>query len=386
MRFGIFYEHQLPRPWDKDGEYRLLNIVARPDRVGRPARLRLRVGGRAPLPRGVLALLRPRGLSRRRQPAHPQIRLGHGIIQLTTNHPARVAERVSTLDLVRHGRVEFGMGEASSTTELHPFGRRFRDKREVWEEAVRAIIPMFGEGRTEHHGKYFDLPPRNVIPKPRAEAAPAACGSPARSLTRSGCTRGAGMGALRLPVRVRRGGPRLGEHYYNAFTKRQEKLCDYATNPNIAVVGGSCAARPTRRPTSRPTDGRSSPSPCATTPPTCRASRGRPSCGTSTCLSGEPRRSELHAGGLIGSPETIRTTPPQVRGFARRSGRSCSTRPAATRMRTSARPSSCSPTEAMPEFHDRDPEHQQWKEAVLAGEIALEEIDTQTYRTPRRGR
>jgi len=65
------------------------------------------------------------------------------------------------------------MGEASSTTELHPFGRRFRDKREVWEEAVRAIIPMFSEGRTEHHGKYFDLPPRNVMPEAYAEAAPA---------------------------------------------------------------------------------------------------------------------------------------------------------------------------------------------------------------------
>ena len=25
MKFGIFYEHQLPRPWDDDGEYRLLH-------------------------------------------------------------------------------------------------------------------------------------------------------------------------------------------------------------------------------------------------------------------------------------------------------------------------------------------------------------------------
>ena len=24
MKFGIFYEHQLPRPWDADSEYRLL--------------------------------------------------------------------------------------------------------------------------------------------------------------------------------------------------------------------------------------------------------------------------------------------------------------------------------------------------------------------------
>ena len=95
-----------------------------------------------------------------------RIRLGHGIVQLTTNHPARVAERISTLDLVSHGRVELGLGEGSSVTELHPFGRRFRDKREVWEDAVRALIPMFGPGPVSTHGKHFEFPLRNVLPKP----------------------------------------------------------------------------------------------------------------------------------------------------------------------------------------------------------------------------
>ena len=74
-----------------------------------------------------------------------RIRLGHGIVQLTTNHPARVAERISTLDLVSAGRVDFGIGEGGSVTELHPFDRRFAEKREVWEDAVRCIIPMFTE-------------------------------------------------------------------------------------------------------------------------------------------------------------------------------------------------------------------------------------------------
>ena len=95
-----------------------------------------------------------------------RIRLGHGIVQLTTNHPARVAERISTLDLVSNGRVEMGIGEGSSVTELHPFDRRFRDKREVWEDAVRCVLPMFRDEGWEYHGKYFDFPLRNVLPKP----------------------------------------------------------------------------------------------------------------------------------------------------------------------------------------------------------------------------
>ena len=113
------------------------------------------------------------------------IRLGHGIVQLTTNHPARVAERVTTLDLVSHGRVELGIGEGSSVTELHPFDRRFRDKREVWEDAVRALIPMFGEEGCEYHGEYFDFPLRNVLPEAARRSRTRRCGSRARSSTRS---------------------------------------------------------------------------------------------------------------------------------------------------------------------------------------------------------
>jgi hypothetical protein len=30
----------------------------------------------------------------------------------------------------------------------------------------------------------------------------------------------------------------------------------------------------------------------------------------------------------------------------------------------------------MPEFHDMEPAHQDWKRQVMAGEIQLEEIDT----------
>jgi alkanesulfonate monooxygenase SsuD/methylene tetrahydromethanopterin reductase-like flavin-dependent oxidoreductase (luciferase family) len=41
-------------------------------------------------------------------------------------------------------------------------------------------------------------------------------------------------------------------------------------------------------------------------------------------------------------------------------------------------------TEVMPEFHEREPEHQAWKAAVLAGDLELEELDTEPFATPRR--
>ena len=40
--------------------------------------------------------------------------------------------------------------------------------------------------------------------------------------------------------------------------------------------------------------------------------------------------------------------------------------------------------EVMPEFHERDEVHQEWKERVLAGELELEELDTEPYAVARR--
>jgi len=166
MKFGIFYELQLPRPWQPEGEFRLyqnaLDQVELADRLGYDFAWEvehhfLEEYSHSPAPEVFLA-----AASQRTR----QIRLAHGIMQLTTVHPARVAERIAALDLVSRGRVEFGMGESASITELEPFDRSFEEKRAVWEDAVRAVIPMFKDGGCEYHGTHFDFPLRNVVPKP----------------------------------------------------------------------------------------------------------------------------------------------------------------------------------------------------------------------------
>ncbi len=166
MKFGIFYELQLPRPWGPNDELTLyqnaLEQIELADKCGYDHAWQvehhfLEEYSHSPAPESFLAAASQRT---------KQIRLGHGICQLTTNHPARVAERIATLDLLSKGRVEFGMGESSSSTELEPFGVDIAKKREIFEEAVQAIFPMFKDGGSEHHGKHFDLPLRNVLPKP----------------------------------------------------------------------------------------------------------------------------------------------------------------------------------------------------------------------------
>src|ERR1700726_4885602 len=235
MKFGIFYELQLPRPWEAGDELKLyqnaLTQLETADRLGYDhawvvEHHFLEEYSHSPSPESFLAAASQRTRN---------IRLGHGIFQLTTNHPARVAERVAVLDLLSNGRCEFGMGESASITELTPFGRDMETKKEVFEEAVRAIFPMFREGGSEHHGKYFDIPLRNVVPKPVQKPHPplwVAC-SQLPTIEMAGRR---GLGALAFQFLSADAAHAWVAAYYNAFTKRQQKLADYVTNPNLAIT------------------------------------------------------------------------------------------------------------------------------------------------------
>ena len=126
MKFGIFYELQLPRPWGPDSEYDLyqnaLSQLELADALGYDYAWEvehhfLEEYSHSSAPEVFLSAASQRT---------KKIRLGHGIFQLTTTHPAKVAEKVSALDLISNGRVEFGMGESASITELTPFKVRVR--------------------------------------------------------------------------------------------------------------------------------------------------------------------------------------------------------------------------------------------------------------------
>src|SRR6266849_8353545 len=138
MQFGIFYEHQLPRPWREDSEERLIREalaqVELADRLGIDYAWEvehhfLEEYSHSSAPEIFLAACSQRTKN---------IRLGHGILQMPPNfnHPARVAERIATLDLVSDGRVEWGTGESSARLELEGFGVDPMAKRGMWEEAV----------------------------------------------------------------------------------------------------------------------------------------------------------------------------------------------------------------------------------------------------------
>ena len=169
VKFGIFYEHQLPRPWEEDSEYTLIQHALEQcelaDRLGidyvwEVEHHFLEEYSHSSAPEVFLA-----AASQRTQ----RIRLGHGIVQTPPpfNHPARVAERVAMLDLVSGGRADFGTGESSSEAELGGFGIDPEHKRAMWEEGLRVALRCMTETPfTGHAGEHVTMPPRNVVPKP----------------------------------------------------------------------------------------------------------------------------------------------------------------------------------------------------------------------------
>jgi alkanesulfonate monooxygenase SsuD/methylene tetrahydromethanopterin reductase-like flavin-dependent oxidoreductase (luciferase family) len=169
VKFGIFYEHQLPRPWTDNSELDLitdaLDQIELADRLGiqyvwEVEHHFLEEYSHSSAPEVFLAAASQRTET---------IRLGHGIVQTAPgyNHPARVAERIAMLDLVSKGRVEFGTGESSSEAELGGFGIDKARKREAWLEGLEVAVRCMTEtpfGGVE--GEFVNMPPRNVVPKP----------------------------------------------------------------------------------------------------------------------------------------------------------------------------------------------------------------------------
>jgi alkanesulfonate monooxygenase SsuD/methylene tetrahydromethanopterin reductase-like flavin-dependent oxidoreductase (luciferase family) len=378
MKFGVFYEHQLPRPWVRTSEYELLQNsltqVELADGLGYDyvwvvEHHFLEEYSHCSAPEVFLAAASQRT---------KRIRLGHGVIQLTTNQPQRVAERVASLDLISGGRVELGMGEAAGPAELHPFGIRVRDKRERWEEAVKAIVPMFTRDNWEFHGQYYDFPARNVIPKPLQQPHPplwVAC-SNIQTIANAGEW---GMGALGFSF-VSPDAARAWVHkYYNTLLHRPKPLCDYPRNPNIAIVNGFMCA---------PTDEEAVAKAAGWTffifALSYYGRKGVDAPGTSDLWREyqdwrrtEKAQAALNSG-LIGSPATIRARLRQFEAahvdqviLLNQAGRT-SHQDICDSLKRFAE-------EVMPEFHARQPAQEAWKADVLAQRTVLEDLDTGGY-------
>ncbi|RIL07339.1 MAG: LLM class flavin-dependent oxidoreductase [Proteobacteria bacterium] len=238
MRFGVFYELQLPRPWNDGAEHRLfqeaLAQVELADRLGIDSAWAvehhfLEEYSHCSAPEVFLAAAAART---------ERIRLGHGIRQVIArySHPARTAECLATLDLVSNGRVDFGIGEGATRLELHGFGVPARAKRAWSLEAAEQIANMMVmEPYPGYEGTSFSMPCRNVLPKPLQKPHPPmwmACTN--RDTIRVAASRGVGALAFSFvdPAEARN----WSRIYYDTIRSDACVPLGHAVNANIAMV------------------------------------------------------------------------------------------------------------------------------------------------------
>jgi alkanesulfonate monooxygenase SsuD/methylene tetrahydromethanopterin reductase-like flavin-dependent oxidoreductase (luciferase family) len=180
MRIGLFYQIQVPKPWSATSEadriYEALEQIPYAEQQGfssvwfsehhfRP------VWSHNSAPDLTLAAVSQRT---------SRIRLGIGVVLAPIHHPLHVAARMATLDILSHGRVDVGLGRTGYPYQLTPFGSDLGDTRGMWQEFADVLPRIWTQDEFEHQGSYFQIPRREVLPKPLQKPHPplwSACGS-----------------------------------------------------------------------------------------------------------------------------------------------------------------------------------------------------------------
>jgi alkanesulfonate monooxygenase SsuD/methylene tetrahydromethanopterin reductase-like flavin-dependent oxidoreductase (luciferase family)/putative sterol carrier protein len=238
MRFGIFYEHQIPRPWGDDGEQRLmqdaLEQIELADRVGLDSVWEVEHHFLEEYSHSSASGVFLGAASQRTK----RIRLGFGILPLPLGyqHPARVAETAAMLDLVSGGRVELGTGETSSGAELEGFGVDRETKRAQWEEMLPVVARMMVEEPfAGADGRFLSMPPRNVVPKPVQKPHPplwVACSR--RETIRLAAEKG--IGALSFSFVEPEEAEAWVDEYHAIIDSERCVPGGFAVNPQVACV------------------------------------------------------------------------------------------------------------------------------------------------------
>ncbi|MHB8576953.1 MAG: LLM class flavin-dependent oxidoreductase [Dehalococcoidia bacterium] len=214
MKFGIFYEISVPRPWDAEAEKtvydRCLEQVRLADELGfdqvwAVEHHFLEEYSHCSAPEVFLtacAMITKR------------IRVGHGINVCVPQFTSAIhlAERAAVLDIVSGGRLEFGTGRSATWTELAGFGASPDETKKTWDEYVRVIPQMWTNERFSYQGRAFSMPERAVIPKPYQKPHPpmwVAVTSPGTELDAAD----RGMGSLGLT--------------FGGFEEQEKKIAEY---------------------------------------------------------------------------------------------------------------------------------------------------------------
>ena len=181
MKFALFYEIPVPRPWTRESELNAYQNVIEQVVFGEEMGFHAFWSVEHHFLEEFSHCSNPEVLYGAIAARTEKMRIGYGV-RLTPkpyNHPVRSAESAAVLDLISQGRVDFGTGRSSTRLELEGFGVHPDDTREMWHEAVGHIIDCWTNEYTEFEGKHWQMPRRRVQPKPIQDPHPPVFGATA---------------------------------------------------------------------------------------------------------------------------------------------------------------------------------------------------------------
>jgi alkanesulfonate monooxygenase SsuD/methylene tetrahydromethanopterin reductase-like flavin-dependent oxidoreductase (luciferase family) len=86
-------------------------------------------------------------------------------VLLAFNHPVRIAERLTTLDVLSNGRAELGTARSNNLHTLEGFGVSPAETRAQWTESFDVILAALTRDPFEHRGRFWNIPPRTLTPR-----------------------------------------------------------------------------------------------------------------------------------------------------------------------------------------------------------------------------
>lgn len=95
-----------------------------------------------------------------------RIRMGVAVVPLITTDPLTLAKQVATIDLLSNGRFELGIGGGWLTEEGRALGHPTDHRTARMEETIGILRKAWGQPTFEHSGRFWQLPPLGINPKP----------------------------------------------------------------------------------------------------------------------------------------------------------------------------------------------------------------------------
>ncbi len=168
MKFALFYEIPVARPWTPGKEHRAIKNVVEQAVLGEAMGFHSLWTVEHHFLEEFSHCSNPEVLYGAIAARTTKLRIGYGVRLLPKpyNHPVRTAESVAMLDLLSDGRVEFGTGRSATRAELEGFGINPHETREMWAEALEHIVACWTNDEVEFAGKHWQMPKRRVLPKP----------------------------------------------------------------------------------------------------------------------------------------------------------------------------------------------------------------------------